>query len=57
MQARGETDADACSYNDFALVEVRLQDQIVLIVQIDPADYARVNPVRLRPIAVLARIL
>ena len=32
MQARGETNADACAYNDFALVRV------------DPADVANVNP-------------
>ena len=32
MQAKGETNADACSYNDFALV------------RIDPADVASVNP-------------
>jgi hypothetical protein len=32
MQARGETNADACAYNDFALV------------RIDPADVAKVNP-------------
>ena len=32
MQARGETNADACAYNDFALVRV------------DPADVAKVNP-------------
>lgn len=32
MQNRGETDVDACDYNDFALV------------RIDPADVARVNP-------------
>ena len=32
MQARGETDADACAYNDFALIRV------------DPADVANVNP-------------
>jgi hypothetical protein len=32
MQARGETDANACAYNDFALVRV------------DPADVAKVNP-------------
>jgi hypothetical protein len=32
MQARGETDPDACSYNDFALV------------RIDPADVGSVNP-------------
>jgi hypothetical protein len=32
MQARGETDPDACAYNDFALV------------RIDPADVASVNP-------------
>jgi hypothetical protein len=32
MQAAGETDADACAYNDFALV------------RIDPADVAKVNP-------------
>ncbi len=32
MQASGETDPDACAYNDFALIEI------------DPADIARVNP-------------
>ncbi|MEA2269790.1 MAG: hypothetical protein QOC64_2400 [Solirubrobacteraceae bacterium] len=32
MQAAGETDPDACAYNDFALV------------RIDPADAGRVNP-------------
>jgi hypothetical protein len=32
MQAKGETNADACAYNDFALV------------RIDPADVAKVNP-------------
>jgi len=32
MQAGGETDPDACAYNDLALVEI------------DPADMARVNP-------------
>jgi hypothetical protein len=32
MQARGETDPDACAYNDLALI------------RIDPADVARVNP-------------
>ena len=32
MQARGETDPDACAYNDFALI------------RIDPADVANVNP-------------
>jgi hypothetical protein len=32
MQARGETDADACDFNDFALVRV------------DPADAGTVNP-------------
>lgn len=32
MQAVGETDDDACNYNDFALV------------QIDPADHGTVNP-------------
>ena len=32
MQARGETNADACEYNDLALVRV------------DPADVANVNP-------------
>ena len=32
MQAKGETNADACAYNDFALVRV------------DPADVANVNP-------------
>ena len=32
MQARGETDPDACQYNDFALV------------RIDPADVDKVNP-------------
>jgi hypothetical protein len=32
MQAAGETDADACQYNDFA------------VVRIAPADVARVNP-------------
>ncbi|HEX2096072.1 MAG TPA: serine protease [Solirubrobacterales bacterium] len=32
MQARGETDPDACAFNDFALV------------RIDPADVAKVNP-------------
>ncbi len=32
MQARGETDPDACQYNDFALVKIA------------PADVARVNP-------------
>ena len=32
MQARGETDPDACDYNDFALV------------RIDPADAGKVNP-------------
>jgi hypothetical protein len=32
MQAKGETNPDACAYNDFALV------------RIDPADVAKVNP-------------
>ena len=32
MQARGETDPDACAYNDFALI------------RLDPADVGRVNP-------------
>ena len=32
MQARGETDPDACAYNDLALI------------RLDPADVARVNP-------------
>lgn len=32
MQARGETDPDACAYNDFALV------------RLDPADEAKINP-------------
>ncbi len=32
MQARGETDANTCAYNDFALVKV------------DAADVAKVNP-------------
>jgi hypothetical protein len=32
MQASGETDPNACAYNDFALI------------RIDPADVARVNP-------------
>jgi hypothetical protein len=32
MQASGETDPDACAYNDFALV------------RLDPADVGRVNP-------------
>jgi hypothetical protein len=32
MQGRGETNPDACAYNDFALVRV------------DPADVAKVNP-------------
>jgi hypothetical protein len=32
MQARGETNADACAYNDFALV------------RLDPADVPNVNP-------------
>ena len=32
MQANGETDANACQYNDFALVKL------------DPADYGKVNP-------------
>ncbi|CAA9407652.1 MAG: hypothetical protein AVDCRST_MAG66-1862 [uncultured Pseudonocardia sp.] len=32
MQGRGETDPDACAYNDFALVEIA------------PADVAEVNP-------------
>jgi hypothetical protein len=32
MQANGETDADTCAYNDFALI------------RIDPADVAGVNP-------------
>lgn len=32
MQARGESDPDACAYNDFALV------------RLDPADAGRVNP-------------
>ncbi len=32
MQARGETDSNACAYNDFALVEI------------DPADVDDVNP-------------
>jgi hypothetical protein len=32
MQAKGETDPDACAYNDLALV------------QLDPADVGRVNP-------------
>ena len=32
MQSSGETNADACAYNDFALV------------RIDPADVAKVNP-------------
>ncbi|CAN5875446.1 hypothetical protein BH23ACT12_BH23ACT12_10390 [soil metagenome] len=32
MQARGETDPDACRYNDLALI------------RLDPADFGRVNP-------------
>jgi hypothetical protein len=32
MQAAGETDADACAYNDISLIKL------------DPADYASVNP-------------
>ena len=32
MQANGESDADTCDYNDFALVKL------------DPADYGKVNP-------------
>jgi Trypsin-like peptidase domain len=32
MQAKGETDSDTCQYNDLALVEI------------DPADVAKVNP-------------
>jgi hypothetical protein len=32
MQARGESDPDACAYNDFALI------------RLDPADVGRVNP-------------
>ena len=32
MQAAGETDADTCAYNDFALIKL------------DPADYGKVNP-------------
>jgi hypothetical protein len=32
MRARGETDPDACAYNDFALI------------RLDPADVGRVNP-------------
>jgi hypothetical protein len=32
MQAKGETDADACAYNDFALV------------RLDPADVGQANP-------------
>ena len=32
MQAARETDADACEYNDIALI------------RLDPADYGRVNP-------------
>src|SRR4029453_7388207 len=32
MQAKGETNADACAGNDFALIKL------------DPADYGRVNP-------------
>ena len=32
MQAKGETDPDACAYNDFALV------------RLDPADVGKVNP-------------
>jgi hypothetical protein len=32
MQAAGETDANTCAYNDFALI------------RIDPADHGRVNP-------------
>jgi hypothetical protein len=32
MQAKGETDPDACAYNDFALV------------RLDPADLGKVNP-------------
>ena len=32
MQARGETDADTCAYNDLALVKI------------DPADVGKVNP-------------
>jgi hypothetical protein len=32
MQSGGETDADTCAYNDFALVKI------------DPADVAKVNP-------------
>jgi hypothetical protein len=32
MQALGETDPDACAYNDFALIEL------------DPADHGKVNP-------------
>ena len=36
MQSRGETDPDACAYNDFALV------------RLDPADAATVDPARSR---------
>ena len=32
MQAAGETDADTCAYNDFALIKL------------DPADHGKVNP-------------
>jgi hypothetical protein len=32
MQAKGESDPDICQYNDLAIIEL------------DPADYARVNP-------------
>jgi hypothetical protein len=32
MQAAGETDADTCAYNDFALI------------RLDPADHGKVNP-------------
>lgn len=32
MQAKGETDPDACAYNDLALIKL------------DPADHAKVNP-------------
>jgi hypothetical protein len=32
MQAKGETNADACAYNDFALIKI------------DPADVAKINP-------------
>ena len=56
MQRRGETDADTCAYNDLALVEVRSQTaDCALTLQVDPADYSRVNPVRVRLFAPFAR--